>query len=35
MRNSGLAADYVKRAEARLRAVDVLFDAGSWGRRGW
>ncbi len=30
MRNSGLAADYVKRAEARLRAVDVLFDAGSW-----
>lgn len=30
MRNSSLAADYVKRAEARLRAVDVLFDAGSW-----
>lgn len=30
MRNSSLAADYVKRAAARLRAVDVLFDAGSW-----
>lgn len=30
MRNSRLAADYVKRAAARLHAVDVLFDAGSW-----
>lgn len=30
MRNRGLAADHVKRASARLRALDVLFDAGSW-----
>ena len=30
MRNSALAADYVKRAAARLRAVDVLFEASSW-----
>jgi len=30
MRNSTLAADYVKRATARLHAVDVLFEAGSW-----
>lgn len=30
MRNRGLAADHVKRAGARLRALDVLFDAGSW-----
>lgn len=30
MRNRGLAADYARRAEARLRAVDVLFAAQSW-----
>jgi HEPN domain-containing protein len=30
MRNRDLAADYVRRAAARLRAVDVLFDAKSW-----
>lgn len=30
MRNAGLAADHVRRAEARLRALDVLFDAESW-----
>jgi HEPN domain-containing protein len=30
MRNRGLAADHVRRAEARLRALDVLFDAESW-----
>ena len=30
MRNSALAADYVKRAAARLHAVDVLFEASSW-----
>jgi HEPN domain-containing protein len=30
MRNQDLAADYVRRAEARLRAVDVLFEAESW-----
>ena len=30
MRNMELAADYVRRATVRLRAVDVLFDAGSW-----
>ncbi|MXY71088.1 MAG: HEPN domain-containing protein [Acidobacteriia bacterium] len=30
MRNSALAADYVKRAAARLHAVDVLFEARSW-----
>jgi hypothetical protein len=30
MRNRDLAADYVRRANVRLRAVDVLFDAGSW-----
>ncbi|MYB51185.1 MAG: HEPN domain-containing protein [Acidobacteriia bacterium] len=30
MRNSTLAADHVKRAVARLHAVDVLFEAGSW-----
>jgi HEPN domain-containing protein len=30
MRNRSLAADYVGRAEARVRALDVLFDAESW-----
>jgi HEPN domain-containing protein len=30
MRNRDLAADYVRRAEVRLRAIDVLFDAASW-----
>jgi hypothetical protein len=30
MRNRELAADYVRRAEIRLRAVDVLFEAQSW-----
>lgn len=30
MRNRDLAADHLRRAEARLRALDVLFDAGSW-----
>ena len=30
MRNRGLAGDYVGRAGARLRALDVLFDAESW-----
>ena len=30
MRNQDLAGDYVRRAEARLKAVDVLFDAESW-----
>lgn len=30
MRNRDLAADYVRRAAVRLRAVDVLFDAASW-----
>jgi len=30
MRNRDLAADHVRRAAARLRAVDVLFDSGSW-----
>lgn len=30
MRNSELAADYVRRADVRLRALDVLYDAGSW-----
>jgi len=30
MRNVELAADYVRRADVRLRALDVLFDAGSW-----
>lgn len=30
MRNRGLAGDYVRRAQVRLRALDVLFDAGSW-----
>jgi len=30
MRNRSLAHDYVRRAEARLRALDVLFEARSW-----
>ena len=30
MRNSELAADYVQRADVRLRALDVLYDAASW-----
>lgn len=30
MRNRTLAADYVGRAAARLRALDVLYEAGSW-----
>lgn len=30
MQNVDLARDYVQRSEARLLALDVLFDAGSW-----
>jgi HEPN domain-containing protein len=30
MRNRDLAADHLRRAEARLRALDVLFDSRSW-----
>jgi HEPN domain-containing protein len=30
MRNLELASDHLRRASARLRALDVLFDAGSW-----
>ena len=30
MRNLDLAGDHVHRAEVRLRALDVLHDAGSW-----
>jgi hypothetical protein len=30
MRNPELAADYVKRAGVRLRAIDVLFEAACW-----
>ena len=30
MRNVDLAGDYVRRAEVRLRALDVLFEAESW-----
>src|SRR5512136_3251232 len=30
MRNKDLALDYVRRAEIRLGAIDVLFDAASW-----
>lgn len=30
MRNRSLAPDYVRRAAVRLRALDVLFEAGSW-----
>ena len=30
MRNRALAADFVHRAEVRLRAIDVLFEGESW-----
>ncbi len=30
MRNRDLAADYVRRADVRLKALDVLFEAESW-----
>ncbi len=30
MKNRELAADYVRRAQVRVKAVQVLFDAGSW-----
>jgi len=30
MRNRDLAADYVRRAAIRMRAVEVLFEAKSW-----
>jgi len=30
MRNQGLATDHVRRAEARLRALDALYEAESW-----
>src|SRR5436190_15964031 len=30
MQNRDLAADYIRRAGARLRALDVLFDQESW-----
>jgi hypothetical protein len=30
MRNRELAADYVRRAGARVRALDVLYEARSW-----
>jgi HEPN domain-containing protein len=30
VRNIGLAADHVRRAEIRLEALDVLFDRESW-----
>lgn len=30
MRNRELARDHARRAQARLRALDVLFDAESW-----
>ena len=30
MRNRALAGDHVRRAEVRLRALDVLYEAGSW-----
>jgi HEPN domain-containing protein len=30
MQNRELAADYVRRAQIRLRALDVLYDAESW-----
>ncbi len=30
MRNRALAADYLRRAAVRLRAVDVLFEGASW-----
>ena len=30
MRNRDMAADHLRRAEARLRALDVLFECRSW-----
>ena len=30
MRNPALAADHIRRAQARLRALDVLYEAESW-----
>jgi len=30
MRNTDLARDYVQRAQARVRALEILFEAGSW-----
>ena len=30
MQNRTLAVDYVRRAESRLRALDVLYEDGSW-----
>jgi HEPN domain-containing protein len=30
VRNRDLTRDYIRRAEARLRALDVLFDSESW-----
>ncbi len=30
MRNRELAADHVRRADVRLKALDVLFEAASW-----
>ena len=30
MRNQTLAVDHLRRAEARVRALDVLYDAKSW-----
>ena len=30
MRNRALALDHVRRAEVRLRAIDVLYEAESW-----
>ena len=30
MHNTELAGDYIRRASARLRALDVLFEAESW-----
>ena len=30
MRNTDLARDYLKRAEVRLKALDVLFEGESW-----
>ncbi len=30
MRNTDLALDYIRRAEVRLQALDVLFDGKSW-----
>jgi HEPN domain-containing protein len=30
VRNQDLARDYIRRSEIRLKAVDVLFESGSW-----